>query len=151
MRTQRSVRDVLGHPLGVGVLADRALLAVSDYRRTGRVKQEDREVLTLLCEYLEASRHGANAFRTGSLGAASTDALSASEQVERALPSEEETSDETVDGLLDSVRRMEQAQPVSSQELDRLHAFLDQLAEDMLYEESRVLRSSQSSLWREYR
>ena len=64
MRTQRSVRDVLGHPLGVGVLADRALLAVNDYRQTSRVKDEDREVLTLLREYLEASRQGANAFRT---------------------------------------------------------------------------------------
>lgn len=149
MRTQRSVRDVLGHPLGVGVLADRALLAVNDYRQTSRVKDEDREVLTLLREYLEASRQGANAFRTGSLGAASTDALFASEQVDRALPIEGEASDETVDGMLESVRRMEQSLPVSGQELDRLHAFLDQLAEDMLYEESRILRSSQSPSWRD--
>lgn len=120
---------------GTGVLADRALLVVSEYLERGVLPPDGEDILTRFRNRFEQAREEVARPGSRSSGISSVDALAASELALRSLaPDAGATHEEvpTIESILATVNQLLETGHANEEKVRVLRAFLDQYGEHTL-------------------
>jgi hypothetical protein len=129
------VRSRLPGLSGTGVLADRALLVVTEYLEHGELPPDGRQILTRFRNRFDEAQRQAGRPGLHSIGTASLDVRSASEQALRSLaPQGSEGADgsPTIDEILDTLDRLGGTGRAEKAEVQTLRSFLERYSENTL-------------------